>query len=167
MTVKPVSPVPFDARPLEDRLAAAFTDGATSDTVAALIQETEETARAASEAAEQARRRALEPATAAAFQHERLQAAVSRLRERHTQLQAAEEDDRRRTAYEEARAERDELAAELARVYPPLADQLADLLERLRESDARIEHINAHARPPVPSAFWSLRQWRADWRASW
>ena len=89
---------------LDDRVAAAFADGATPDTVAALIQEAEAAARAAGDAAEQA---------------------VSRLRERLTEVQAAEEDDRRRAAYEEARAERDELAAELARVYPPLAAQLA------------------------------------------
>ena len=34
-----------------------------------------------------------------------------------------------------------------ARVYPPLAAQLADLLGRLRASDDRIEHMNAHALP--------------------
>jgi hypothetical protein len=79
--------------------------------------------------------------------HERLQAVVSRLRERLTEVRAAEEDDRRRSAYEEASAERDELAAELARVYPPLAAQLADLLGRLRASDDRIEYMNAHALP--------------------
>jgi hypothetical protein len=50
-------------------------------------------------------------------------------------------------AYEEARAERDELAAKFARVYPPLAAQLADLLGRLRASDDRIEYMNAHALP--------------------
>ena len=75
--------------------------------------------------------------------HERLQAVVSRLRERLTEVRAAEEDDRRRAAYEEASAERDELAAELARVYPPLAAQLADLLGRLRASDDRVEFINS------------------------
>jgi hypothetical protein len=79
-----------------------------------------------------------------AVRHERLQAAVPRLRERLTEV---EEDDRRRGAYEEAKAERDELAAELARVYPPLAAQLADLLGRLRASDDRIEHLNAHPLP--------------------
>ena len=115
-----------EASPLDDRMAAAFTDGATPDTVAALIQEAEAAARAAGDAAEQA---------------------VSRLRERLTEVQSAEEDDRRRAAYEEARAERDELAAELARVYPPLAAQLADLLGRLRASDDRIEYMNAHALP--------------------
>jgi hypothetical protein len=111
---------------LDDRLAAAFAGDATSDTVAALIQEAESAARAAGDAAEQA---------------------VSRLRERLTEVQTAEEDDRRRAAYEEATAERDKLAEELARVYPPLAAQLADLLGRLRASDDRIEYMNAHALP--------------------
>jgi hypothetical protein len=112
--------------PLDDRLAAAFADGATPETVAALIEETESAARAAGE---------------------RQQVAVSRLRDRLTELRTADEDKRRRAAYDEARAERDELAAELARVYPPLAAQLADLLARLRASDDRIEHLNAHALP--------------------
>jgi hypothetical protein len=116
----------FTDQPLDDRVAAAFEDGATPDTVAALIQETESAGRAAGE---------------------RQQATVSRLRERLTELQGAEEDERRRTAYEEARAERDALAEELARVYPPLAAQLADLLGRVRANDERIEHINAHAPP--------------------
>jgi hypothetical protein len=111
---------------LDDRLAAAFTDGATEDTVAALIEETESAAHAAGE---------------------RLQATVSRLRERLTELRTAEEDERRRAAYEEAKTERNQLAAELARVYPPLVAQLADLLGRLRASDDRIEHMNAHALP--------------------
>ena len=111
---------------LDDRLAAAFADGATPETVAALIQETEAAAHAAGE---------------------RQQAAVLRLRERLTELQSAEEDERRRVAYQEAMAQRDELAAELARIYPPLAAQLADLLGRLRANDDRIEHLNANALP--------------------
>ena len=126
--------------------------------MAALIQEAELAARVAGDAAKRARTRALGPATIdaaaarremedAAFRHEWLQATVSRLRERLTELQSAEEENRRRAAYEEARAERDELAAELARVYPPLAAQLADLLGRLRASDDRIERMNAHALP--------------------
>jgi transposase len=120
MTDKP------DLRSLDERLAAAFTPAATEDTVAALIEETESAAHAAGE---------------------RLQATVSRLRERLTELRTAEEDERRRAAYEEAKTERNQLAAELARVYPPLAAQLADLLGRLRASDDRIEHMNAHALP--------------------
>lgn len=99
---------PRDDRPLDNRIAAAFTDSAISDTVAALIQEAE-VAHAAGVAAGQARAGALDPATADAAtagarwrtpsgRPERLQAAVSRLRERLTEVQAAEEDDRRRAA---------------------------------------------------------------------
>jgi hypothetical protein len=61
-----------EATLLDDCLAAAFADSATPDTVAALIEETESAARAAGE---------------------RLQATVSGLRERVTEVQAAEEDD--------------------------------------------------------------------------
>src|SRR5262245_39000380 len=115
MSLNPVSPVSLDDRPLDVRLAAAASEGATSDALAALIQEAESAAHAAGE--------------------------------RLAEVQAAEEDDRRRAAYEEARVERDELAAELTRVYPPLAAQLADLLGRLRASDERIEYMNTHALP--------------------
>ena len=55
-----------EAFPLDDRLAAAFTDGATPDTVAALIQEAEAAARAAGDAAEQAVSRLRERLTASA-----------------------------------------------------------------------------------------------------
>ena len=121
--------------------------------MAALAQEAEGAARAAGDAAEQARTRPLDPALSAkeaadalmedaGLTRDRVLAAVSRLRERLTQLQAAEEDNRRRAAYEEAK-----LAEEFARVYPPLAAQLADLLGRLRASDDRIEYMNAHALP--------------------
>jgi hypothetical protein len=41
------------------------------------------------------------------------------------------------------RPSRDELAEELARVYPPMAAQLADLLARLTASDSAIERVNA------------------------
>jgi hypothetical protein len=104
MTRKPELPASLD-----DRLAAAFSDGATPETVAVLIQETESAALAAGE---------------------RLQATATRLRDRLTELQDAAEDARRRAAYAESAAERDALAEELARVYPKLAAQLADLLGR-------------------------------------
>src|SRR5262249_38718624 len=80
---------------LDDRIAAAFQNGVKSDDVKALIVETEAAAVAAGEAAERARQRALDPALSArdvtaarremdnaAFRRERLQTAVSRLKER-------------------------------------------------------------------------------------
>jgi hypothetical protein len=64
----------------------------------------------------------------AAFRCHRLQAAVTRLRERLEQLKAQEEDQRRQLVYDRVKAERDKLAAELAEIYPPFAQKLAELL---------------------------------------
>jgi hypothetical protein len=145
---------------LDDRITAAFADGAKSSGVAALIVETEAAAIAAGDAAGQARGRALDPVLSApdvakaraemenaAFRRDRLEAAVTKLRERLKAVKAQEENDRRQVAYAKASAVRDELAAELARVYPPLAAQLADLMARIFASDREIEHINARALP--------------------
>jgi hypothetical protein len=51
-----------------------------------------------------------------------LSTALSRLQQRLEQLRAAEEDARCRAAYEKAKAERDQLAAELAELYPAFTD---------------------------------------------
>ena len=50
-------------------------------------------------------------------------------------------------AYEKAKAERDKLAEELAHVYPPIAEQIAELVARIEANDKQIEHINARALP--------------------
>jgi hypothetical protein len=42
---------------------------------------------------------------------------------------------------------RDELAKELADVYPGFAQKLADLLVRIAANDREIEYINGHALP--------------------
>jgi hypothetical protein len=83
----------------------------------------------------------------AAFRRERLEAAVTRLRERLQQARAGEEDQRRWAAYEVAKATRDELAAELADIYPAFAERLAELLPRIVQSDREVESINARALP--------------------
>ena len=69
----------------------------------------------------------------AAFVCDRLSAAVPGLKQRLKKLLAAEEDARRWVAYEEAEAERDKLAAELADIYPAFEQKLADLLPRIAE----------------------------------
>jgi hypothetical protein len=145
---------------LDERIAAAFRDGAKSGDVADLIQEAEAAVVVAGEAAEVARTRALDPTLSAAdvaaarremedaaFRRDRLQTATIRLRDRLQEVRAREEDLRRRLAYDEAKAERDQLAAELTRVYPTMEAQLADLLARIKASDERIEHINARGLP--------------------
>ena len=56
-------------------------------------------------------------------------------------------DARRWVAYEKAKVERDKLAEELAHVYPPIAEQIAELVARIETNDQQIEHINARALP--------------------
>ena len=110
---------------------------------------------ASEEAAERARTRALDPALSpaevakarremedAAFGRDRLQVAVHRLGERVKKLQWREENQRRQVAYNRVQAERDALADELARVYPPVAAQLVDLLGRIAANNEQVEFIN-------------------------
>jgi hypothetical protein len=140
---------------LDDRIAAAFANGAKSDDVANLIQEAEAAAIATGEAAERARTRALDPtllaadvATArhemdsAAFRRDRLQAAVTKLGVRLSELKGAEEDQRRRIAYENVKAKRDKLAAELIDKYPAIERQLVDLFARLDANDKEVNYLN-------------------------
>ena len=62
-------------------------------------------------------------------------------------MKADEEDQRRRIAYKKAKAERDKLAAELKRIYPPIEAQFRDLMTRIDANDKEIEYINAHVLP--------------------
>src|SRR5262245_50792434 len=96
---------------LDERIAAAFGDAAKSADVAALIKQTEAASLSNNDAAERARKRALDPILSAndlaearrqmedaAFQRDRLQTAVTRLRERLGEVKAQEEDQRRQLA---------------------------------------------------------------------
>jgi hypothetical protein len=50
-------------------------------------------------------------------------------------------------ATEEAKAERDKLAKELADIYPVFAERVAELLPCIATNDREIEYINAQALP--------------------
>ena len=89
---------------LDARIAAAFADGAKSDDVAILIKDVEHGIASASDIAEQARNRALDPTLSGselkvarecmgdtAIQRDRLQAALGKLRERLAQLKSGRE----------------------------------------------------------------------------
>ena len=67
----------------------------------------------------------------AAFKRDRLQAAVTKLGVRLGELRAQEENDRRTANYARVMAMRDNLAAELANIYPGIERQLVDLFTRL------------------------------------
>jgi hypothetical protein len=145
---------------LDDRIAAAFRDDATSDGVKDLITETEAAAVAAGEAAERARERALSPALTpkdvtaarremddAAFRRDRMQTAVTQLKERLRAVTALEENERRRIFYDRAKATRDLLAAELKASYPGIESQLRQLITKIEANDREIEFVNAHELP--------------------
>jgi hypothetical protein len=78
----------------------------------------------------------------AAFKHDRLQAALGKLRKRLAQLKYQEENARRQVAYDKAKAVRDQLANELADLYPGFAQKLVELLARVVVNDREIEYIN-------------------------
>jgi hypothetical protein len=145
---------------LDARVAVAFRAAVKSSDVSALIVETEAAACAAGKAAERARERAFDPVLTAdavaearrqmedaAFRRERLQTAVSRLRERLKEVKAQEEDQRRWIAYEKAKAERDKLAAELKASYPTIEDQLGELIAKIATNDREIEYVNSQVLP--------------------
>jgi chromosome segregation ATPase len=146
---------------LDLRIAAAFaTDGVKSDGVKALLAETEVAVAAAGEAAAGARERALDPALTAKavaearrqmgdsiFRLERLQTAVSRLRERLKEVKAQEEDQRRWIAYNKLKVERDGLAAELKASYPSIENQLGKLIAKIEANDREIDYLNSQALP--------------------
>jgi DNA repair exonuclease SbcCD ATPase subunit len=145
---------------LDDRIAVAFADGVKSSDVSLLIAEAEAAAAAADEAAERARERALDPALTAnavaearrqmedaVFRRERMQAAVTRLKERLLEVKALEENERRRIAYDKVKAERDLLAQELKAIYPRIESQLGQLIPRIEANDREIDYINGQALP--------------------
>jgi hypothetical protein len=164
-----------EAIPLDVRISQAFVNGATADTVAELLAETDSATQAAAETVERVHARALDPtlpsrdaaairgeADSASFNFERLQAALIQLKTRLDALRVAEEDARRQAAYEKAEAERDLLSKELAELYPGFATKLSDLLSRVEASNHEIEYLNIHALPtgaqPLLSAELVARQ---------
>lgn len=145
---------------LDERIAAAFGDGAKSAEVAELIKEAKAASLLCNDTAERARKRALDPVLSvndiaaarrqmedAAFRCDRLQTAVTRLRERLEQVKAQEEDQQRQLVYERVKVARDQLAAELADIYPVFAQKLGELLPRIAANDREVEYLNNHALP--------------------
>ena len=145
---------------VDERIAAAFANDAKSGDVATPIEHTKLAARSAAELAEQARTRALDPALSAnsvadagramddaAFKRDRLQAALTKLGGRLKQLQDDEENARRQVTYDKVKAEHNQLARELADLYPAVAQKLAELLARVAANDRKVDYINKHALP--------------------
>jgi hypothetical protein len=128
--------------------------------VSALIVEAEAASLASGEVADHARGQALDPALTAnvvaearremedaAFRRERMQTAVTRLKERLREVKMLEEDKKRRVFYHKVKAERDALARELNESYPSIESRLADLIAKIEANDRELDFVNAHQLP--------------------
>jgi len=143
---------------LESRIVAALRGALSAAKLAALTDETEVAIRQAEANAEAQRQRSLDPLSSpdprqaraamedAAFRSERLRSLLPRLQARYEQVAAAEEREQWKRRYETLKVRRDALSAELVRVYPELADRLADLFGRLAAMDVEISNLH-HSRP--------------------
>ena len=142
---------------LEERIATALSEDIASADVEALITETEAAITAADAAAEEERVKALDPIASpdpakaraamedAAFTRDRLRTVLPRLQARLKQVEAAEYLARWEPDYEQVKAVRDALAAEMREVYPAAVAQLADLFQRMAECDRECSRINGSA----------------------
>jgi hypothetical protein len=146
---------------LDDRVAAALKDHATSAAVAALMDDVETATVSAAVAAENARALALDPTLSpadvaaarreigdCAFRRERLQEAGRRLAERLIEVEKSEDQDRLREEYQRVSSERDKLAAELAEIYPDVERRLSDLVGRIAANDREVAWVNSAGRLP-------------------
>jgi hypothetical protein len=141
--------------PLSDRIAEALRADAASELISNLISETENARSGAEEKRKVVRERALDPLagldTASeakretddlGFEVERLDAALLALGLALGEAKARELDERRQTAYDAAKTERDALVEELVAVYPAIETRLADLMNRIAANDRRLDEVN-------------------------
>jgi hypothetical protein len=82
----------------------------------------------------------------AVFLRDRLLTLRPRLEHRLQEVRAAEYLTRWRADYDELKIKRDELAVELAELYPPFATKIAGLFRRMRDFDAELSRLH-QARP--------------------
>jgi hypothetical protein len=171
-----------NAGQMDARIAAAFTDGTTSDDVGRLLPEVEGAASSADAVAKEARTRALDPLLPrdavtvarremddAEFTRDRLTEAARRLGERVAELRALEKASAQRAEHERVSAERDRLAAELEGKAKPIAE-VAGLVAQIDACDREIRNINAttglalgHIRPVLAGAAPVVSTLLGDW----
>lgn len=143
------------AKPLDERIAAAFGATARATTVADLITELD--ASIADAQAEHDRLDAISKsattseteADAAADQVAKLSRRIARLTAKREQLDQhhaalinSERQQRLRKGYDEALARRDKLAVDLRDRWPELVSEIVSLLDRIEASDAEIAVVN-------------------------
>jgi hypothetical protein len=149
---------------LEQRAVSALTADPPPSPAAllTLIGEVESGATAADAAAEQARQDYLDPikcpsasagrakVEATEFVGSRLRSVLVRLEDRYREVEAAEAAAAWRTRYEALERERDQLAEEMARIYPASVNAIADVLSRAAELDRRLSAL--HGSRPTGAA---------------
>jgi hypothetical protein len=136
---------------LDGRIASALSEPLPSSEVAQLIAQAKQAGEEAQARAAAARKKALNPRLPRGeverarremesdhFIAERLEVALAELDARHKELAADEENARRIARYAEVEAERDRLAAELRKLYPPFAERFRDLMTRIERNDNEI-----------------------------
>jgi predicted transcriptional regulator len=144
---------------LEQEIVAALADAdVRSSDLSALIERTEAAIPEADEAAETARKMALDPAMSpdpktaraamedAAFTGARLKTLLPRLQARYQEAQAQEYLTEWRSDYEKLKGKRDGLADELRTIYPEFETKIAALFTRIAANDAELSRLH-QARP--------------------
>jgi hypothetical protein len=148
-----------NADALEQEIVAALADAdITSSDLSALIETTEAAIPEADQAAETARKMALDPTlspdakaareamAAAEFARDRLKTLLPRLQVRYQEVQAQEYLVEWRSDYEKLKDERDGLADELRTIYPEFETKITDLFTRIAANDAELSRLH-QARP--------------------
>jgi hypothetical protein len=144
-----------EAASLDDRIADAFAGEHTSQTIAALLQEVQQTSADAKAISQDAEKRAFNPRLRPAevdqarkqmedanFRSKRMDAAAEQLNDLLTAARKKEAAVARQVEYDAAKAERDQLVKDLA-AYEKHASAIVSLLDRLAQNDARISKANA------------------------
>jgi hypothetical protein len=150
-----VAGVTVDA--LEQRITSAFSERISSSEIAKLIAETEEAITAAEADAEDARVKAFDPIVSpdaakaraamedAAFSRDRLRTVLPRLHKLLKEVEAEEYAARWETEYEKVKIIRDELAAEMRKIYPPAVAELTSLFQRMAACDRECSRVDGTA----------------------
>jgi hypothetical protein len=149
--------------PLDEQIVASLTEVWPSEQVAAVLASARAELSDLTRRADAADVASLNPLATAAeakklrteggnhrFDADRMEASVSALEARVTQMEAREQRARREARQAEALKERDELAAVIAREYPRLVATITVLAKRVTENDARLDQ--AGLRPSEYSA---------------
>lgn len=143
-----------EAASLDDRIADAFAGEQTSQTIAALLQEVQQTSADAEATSKAAEQRALNPRLRPAdvdaarkemedanFRSKRMDAAAEQLSELLQASKSKEAAAARAAEYEAAKEERDQLVKDLA-AYEKHAAAIVQLLDRLTKNNARLQQAN-------------------------